>query len=72
MCVWDPVYRRCEHERQVYAILAFMPDECRPDEYLTRFSAGEAILYRGLDEKQRLTSVLPVRVVADDQDQIVL
>ena len=51
---------------------------CERDEVVTdqlgteRFSVGSSVLYRGLDEHRRVVSVLPVRVVQDDQELVVL
>jgi hypothetical protein len=36
------------------------------------FGAGDEILYRGIDEHRRLVSVLPVRVVQDNGELVVL
>ncbi|WP_179137700.1 DUF402 domain-containing protein [Candidatus Entotheonella palauensis] len=36
------------------------------------FRPGDSVLYRGLDERRRVVSVLPVRVVRDDSNLVVL
>ena len=38
----------------------------------SKFPPGESVLYRALDERQRVTSVLPVRIVQDDADLVLL
>jgi len=37
-----------------------------------RFAPGQAVMYRGVDERKRVISVIPVRVVRDDNELVVL